>query len=269
MELAPMALAYHADEGELQINTDISEASALGVERALDLFFGYYHYPSALLRINSNGGQLAALNYMIQTVERWRKEGRRIQTEATFRAASAAALLLSLGEVGSRGTQRHTALLYHHTRVGGGAGAITAGGADHLAAMLQSKDRRLVTRLADHVAAGFGGPAALAAEGRARCELLQVRHASINEALEGQASRSMPKWLRSVAAMYRECEARSSTAAHIKALARRFEQDTSMDLREAYALGLIDGIVGVPDLKPKAAAMVPVAVETRPLKPSR
>lgn len=266
MELAPLIPAYRADEGELQINTDLAEASALGLEKMFNLFFGYYHYPRVLLRINSNGGQLVALHHILQVVERWRQEGREIRTEATFRAASAAALLLSLGEVASRRVQRHTALLYHTIRIGGSDRQITAGSADHLASLLQSRDQMLLRQLAAHVAAGFGGPLALAVEGRARCELLLLNRASLAEALDGHVPRSAPKWLRVSCAMHRECQERHSTAPYLKALTRRFEQDMAMDLREAYALGLIDSIVGVPELVPRATTLAPVTVENRSLK---
>jgi ATP-dependent protease ClpP protease subunit len=263
MELGSMILAYRDDEGELQINTDIDEASALVLEKALDLFFAYYRYPRACLSINSNGGLTVALEHMLGIIERWRRVGREIRTVATFRAGSAAALLLSMGEVGSRQVHRHTTLLYHHGRIVGGDSQITAGRAGHLATVLQSGDHRLIKRLANHVASGFGGATALAVEGRARCDLLMHLQSKLNgshqEASNGPGVRTKARGLRTVTAMYKACQERDSIAPYATALSRRFEQDTSMEPHEAYVLGLIDGVIDVPDLVPRAASLKPHA----------
>ena len=250
MELNSMTLAYRENEGEVQINTDIDEASALGLEKALDLFFAYYRYPRACLSINSNGGQSVALEHILGIIERWRQVGREIRTEATFRAGSAAALLLSMGEVGSRQVHRHTMLLYHHGRIVGGDSQITAGRAGHLATVLQSGDHRLMKRLANHVASGFGGATALAVEGRARCDLLMHLQSKLNGSHPGSVKRAgCPN--HGERASHGHCDVQSmpgrdSIAPYATALSRRFEQDTSMEPHEAYVLGLIDGVVDVP-----------------------
>ena len=102
MEADSIAVSYGPDSAELTLNAEINEPSALALESALIIFFRYYQYPAVLLRINSNGGELVALHHILKSLESWRAAGCQILTEASFRAGSAATVLLSLGDVGSR-----------------------------------------------------------------------------------------------------------------------------------------------------------------------
>ena len=102
MEPGSIAVLYGPDHAELTLNAEITEPSALALESALGSLFRYYQYPAVVLRINYNGGELIALHHILKSLESWRAAGRQILTEASFRAGSAAAVLLSLGDVGSR-----------------------------------------------------------------------------------------------------------------------------------------------------------------------
>ena len=132
--------------------------------------------------------------------------------------------------------------------------SITAGGADQLAAMLQDADRQMVLQLVAHIQRGFGGAPALAAEGQARCALLGRHPGKVGDRRGGQASKAANKWLRSFTSMYAGCHASASVTPFLKALIKRFEQDSRMEPAEAYALCLIDGVADMPALQSRASA---------------
>ena len=91
----------------MEINTDISEASAIGIAKHLDRFFGYYHYECVTLKLNSPGGAVVGLEYILECMDGWRARGRNVHTLAMFRTSSAAARLMSLGEGGGRMAHRN------------------------------------------------------------------------------------------------------------------------------------------------------------------
>lgn len=253
MELPPLCLSLEENEARLEINSEISEALALGVEAALGRAFGYYKYEALNLRINSPGGSLLGLIHVLQCVQTWRLKGHQVHTQASFLAASAAALLLTLGEVGTRTVQKHSRLVFHHTRIGGSQTEITACVADNMATNLRRQDHRLLQRMASHVTERFGGTDGLTQEGLARCA--HLRHSADYVAqdldLEPQKNR---KWLTRIEKSYRDCTTRGSTAPYQNLLAGRLKMDTGMDLREAYALLLIDCAFQSTALLPNARA---------------
>lgn len=238
------------DIGIIEIDSEITERLAISVEAALAKLFGYYKYERIILRISSPGGLLGALRHILEYIQNWRFKGYLVETEVTFCAASAAAVLLSFGEVGSRTAHRHTSVLYHHSRVGGTASVITASGANYLASLLASTDQKLLLRLITHVVKGSGGIRAFSIQGSARCDLLSIYSEDISIALELSSSgEKRPRWLKPILAMYRVIGEKSNHDAYRQYLAKRMESDTPMDLREAYALCLIDRVHGVPALQ--------------------
>ena len=245
MELAPLVPAFGEQEGSLEINTEISEASAIEIEKHLDRFFGYYHYERVTLKLNSPGGTLAGLEHILECIGRWRERGREVRALVMFRAASAAALLLALGEVGSRNAHRNSALLFHHARVGGAQCALTSGAAGQLASVLRMVDQEMVQRIVGHCRSGFGGGMGVALEGAVRCQWLRDHGLEIAVELGVTDLRRPLKWLPPMLRMWTDCVARSSLSPLSRHLAERFDEDSGMDLREAWALCLLDQVKGV------------------------
>jgi hypothetical protein len=103
--------------------------------------------------------------------------------------------------------------------------------------------------LVNHVVSGSGDILELCKQGSARCALLSNQGAAIALALELSAEKRPPPWLKVISAMYREVGEKSNHGAYLRYLAKRMETDTRMDLREAYALCLIDNVHGVPELQ--------------------
>jgi ATP-dependent protease ClpP protease subunit len=245
MELAPLVPSYGEQDGTLEVNTDISEASAIGIGKHLDRLFGYYHYESVTLKLNSPGGAVVGLEYILECIDGWRARGRQVHTLAMFRASSAAALLMSLGEVGKRAAHRNSSLLYHHARIGSTQYAITSGAADKMATALKLVDQGMTQRLVAHCSQGFGGDSAMAGEGTVRCKMLRDQGPEIAQDLCVSEPARPLKWLKPVERMWADCQTRNSLAPYTKHLVGRFEEDTGMDLREAWALGLLDRVRGV------------------------
>lgn len=249
MNFSPVSLSLGDDHGSIEINGEINEQMALGFEKGLKKLFGYYHYERVTLRINSPGGMLSALRHMLEYIQNWREKGHQIETEGSFCAASAAALLLTFGAMGTRTVHRHTHVLFHNTRIGGTSSAITAGGASYLASMLKTSDEGMLKRAANHIVSSLGGTDAQRDEGIARCEILRTNSQSIAHALGSHDGGKPLRWLKPVLSMYRETQGKKTSSGYLRYLEKRFDQDFAMDLREAYALGLIDRVHGVPDLQ--------------------
>jgi ATP-dependent protease ClpP protease subunit len=264
MELAPLVPVYGEQEGALEINTDISEASAIEIEKHLERFFSYYHYESVTLKINSPGGAVIGLEHILECIDRWRARGRSLQTLAMFRASSAAALLMSLGEVGGRTAHRNSTLLYHHARIGSTQYALTSGAADKLATALKLVDQGMTQRLVAHCEKGFADGIGLRTEGARRCQMLREQGSEIAQDLGVLDPRIPLKWLTPVVRMWTDCQTRNSLSPYNKHLVARFEEDTSMDLREAWALGLLDRVKGVSKLDGHTAPTPAPPLKDRP-----
>jgi ATP-dependent protease ClpP protease subunit len=249
MKNAPVSIILRDDIGIINVECEITEGLATTVEAGLEKLFGYYKYERIILRISSPGGLLSALRHILQYIQKWRVNGHTVETEVTFTGASAAAMLLSFGEFGLRTAHRHTTLLYHHSRVGGTTSSITATGANQLASILTSTDQSMLLGLVHHIVNGSGGIRGLCSQGSARCALLSNQGVAIALALELCSEKKPPPWLKVISGMYREVGENSNQRAYLRYLAKRMETDTRMDLREAYALCLIDNVHCVPDLQ--------------------
>jgi hypothetical protein len=233
--------------GTLRLEGEITEEVALQFEAALDLLFGYYQYKRITLEINSRGGQVVALELMLAGLERWRALGRQVSTRARFRAASAAAMLLGMGDIGSRSASASTSLLFHSARIDGANATFTATAASSLGALLQCKDQFHLGRLIEHQVQGFGGSHALATEGAARCRRLADR--SGRRASKSADQPPVPLF-GALPRTFAQCLERRSVEPYRRMLSRRFAEDRPMHTVEAWALCLLDSIVDRPDLRP-------------------
>ena len=97
------------------------------------------------LRIASPGGHLSALRYFAESIHKLQSDGLILATHAITQVGSAAAVMLSLGDV--RTAHRKALLLYHTGRVPGIDGTITAQGAESIAAALTSADEEIISLL--------------------------------------------------------------------------------------------------------------------------
>ena len=117
---------------------------AIALERQLDSLFGYYQYNCVELRLESPGGSVDALHYMLRQMTRYEERGKEVAVQSTFLCASAAAYPVSDGKWGHRRVDRSTNLLFHSARVEATGYGMTAATSTNLSNALSGIDHRLV-----------------------------------------------------------------------------------------------------------------------------
>lgn len=255
MELTPLTVSCAEAEGIIEINSEITQGLAIAIEAGFQSLFGYYKYSNVKMKINSPGGLILGLVHILQCMQVWRNAGRTISTETTFMAASAGAILLAYGT--GRTVQRHSSILFHHSRVGSSTN-LTSGQAVYLAEALQQRDEGIVGQLVQHLLSENCGVLNFAEEGIARCNLLVERNTEVCLVLGIPHSKRSEKGPAILAKAYRNCLSKNSTKPYEDYLEARMKLDSEMSLAEAYALNLIDAVAHVPLFKSCARAVAPL-----------
>ena len=147
-------VAYKLDRAVITILSDITEECMVDLVAEIDRLSTDYFYKTIELRISSLGGKLVALDYYLQAIQRFQRQGIRIHTSALTHACSAAAAILSLGE-GPRTAERSTVLLYHFHRVPTDQD-LTAQRAREVHRALSLMDREMTWRIAERAFQGYG-----------------------------------------------------------------------------------------------------------------
>ena len=106
------------DSAVVRFHGDVTEASIFNLCDVIDTIFNYYHYNTVTIEIESDGGAVSALLYYCSKLEEWRNNDNIIETLALTRCCSAAAFILSLGNIGHRSARESCKLLYHNARLG-------------------------------------------------------------------------------------------------------------------------------------------------------
>ena len=109
-----------------------------------------FFFSEVQLRLASPGGEISALKYFAESLRELQEGGLTLATHAVTRVASAAAVMLSLGDV--RTAHPKALLLYHTGRLAGVGGEITAQGAASIATALNAADGELVSLLVERAA---------------------------------------------------------------------------------------------------------------------
>jgi ATP-dependent protease ClpP protease subunit len=235
--------------GVLKLSGQITEELALEFREKLDLLIAYYQHERVTLQLNSDGGHIGSLQHMLDAIDRYREAGVKFITHAPFRACSAAAVLLATGEPGMRQVSRQTNLLFHHARQQvQGNQALTADMALRLAGMLSELDTVFELAIASHLNNSFGGIVNLAAEGLARCALLESRGNTSGMLHETLQTSRLSTETDAIHRMWTACIELGDSEPYLSYLSNRFSKDSWMALPEAYALVLIDAIDRVPSL---------------------
>ena len=139
-------IEYRHDRLVVPIDRALTWDSALALVTAVDARLEHYHYRRVEVVVSSPGGLVAALEYVVCAFARWRAGGVEVRTRVVATAASAAAVLVSLGD--ARSAAPGARLLYHLARVPD-AGIITARASAELLGELSRTDARLVSRLVE------------------------------------------------------------------------------------------------------------------------
>ena len=164
----------------------------------IDSFIELYYYRHVTLEIDSNGGELQSLLYYIQKLKGWRKAGIRIETVALTQCASAAALMLSLGDIGHRYAMPKSKLLYHNARVyASDQIPLTSGSLEKLRFSLSKADAEMLVALLNHLFSGLGENCFTCLE-ELVCNLLSPNHAVDGKVLSLTGSPRINKYIKAI-----------------------------------------------------------------------
>ena len=105
------------------------------------------HYNEVVLELTSPGGELSALQRFISSLTALRDRNIRLITQAYDHVASAAAIMLSAGDV--RLASRNCSLVYHFSRITQ-AQSVTARNAAHIASRLNELDSWIIDRMVQY-----------------------------------------------------------------------------------------------------------------------
>ena len=95
-------------QASLRYTGAMCQGGALALEFQFDRLFVYYKYRRVTLMMESPGGTIDGMDYVLRVIQRWAAQGRAVAIGSTFQCASAAAFLLSMGEWGRRRVDRST-----------------------------------------------------------------------------------------------------------------------------------------------------------------
>ena len=208
--------------------------------QAVDTVVHDYFYTEVELVIASPGGDARALEFCLGAFEDCRSRGVRFRTRVVSTAASAGAIMVSLGD--ERVAEPGARLLYHSARLAHADG-ITASAIAELHSALREADERIIASLVDRVLGAPPDPARVAYEAeRFDREALERLARSPRNARAPNTARRVRGLAnevgRTVERAIRECDRR--------ALARLyrhlFEIETPISARLARTLRLIDRV---------------------------
>ena len=111
------------DHAVIRFSGELTWESATELANLIDTLTMRYFYKRIELVIHSPGGLAAALEHLARAIAGWRERGVHLRTRVFASAASAAAVLLSMGD--ERIAEPEARLLYHLSRVLD-PGAVTA-----------------------------------------------------------------------------------------------------------------------------------------------
>jgi ATP-dependent protease ClpP protease subunit len=247
-------------EASLSYHGVMCQAGALALESQFKRLFGYFQYRKLVLSIESPGGTIDGLDYILRVMQKWAQEGRVVAVGTTFQCASAAAFLLAMGQWGQRRVDRNTFLLFHSARIDSSSmAAMTAAYSTNLSQALNNVDRRLLNVMVDKMLLETSGAPALADLVMARASFVN-RHwkrlaAELTTFTSAADANRKPDWLKTVQSWKPPAaDARKFVLELKKHLNLRLQRDMRMDLCEAYVLCLIDQIAGVLDADAAEAA---------------
>ena len=152
---------HRADRAIVEFSGDLTPAAAVDVVDTVDMLVRNYFYTLVEIRISSPGGVSSALEHCLDAQRRWRDAGVRLRTCVLDHAASAAALLLSLGD--ERIAEPNARLIYHLFRCAPD-GPVTASRAAGIWKDLNALDEAFIERLVERALADPAGAAVVPAD---------------------------------------------------------------------------------------------------------
>ena len=134
------------DHAIIRFSGELTWESATELANRIDTLTMRYFYKRIELVIHSPGGLAAALEHLARAIAGWRERGVHLRTRVVASAASAAAVLLSMGD--ERIAEPEARLLYHLSRVLD-PGAVTAHASARIHDELTRIDARIIRGLVE------------------------------------------------------------------------------------------------------------------------
>lgn len=142
---------YEPDRARILFAAPVTDSSIFWVCDEIETALNYYHYSEIELQINSPGGDLAYLEFYLTRLQEWRKRPNfRLSTLALSQAASAAGIMLCMGDIGCRRAYSGAKILLHDVRVSGES-ILDKGRMTAICGALKAADTRLIKMLARHI----------------------------------------------------------------------------------------------------------------------
>ena len=141
---------HRRDRALVRFCGELTREATVDLVETIDMLVRVYFYVLIEIQISSLGGASSALEHYLDAHRRWRAAGVRVRTRVVERAASAAALILSLGD--ERIAEPGASLLYHLFRLPSNA-PVTASAAALMFADLTRLDEQCVARLVERAMA--------------------------------------------------------------------------------------------------------------------
>ena len=141
---------HRRDRALVRFCGELTREATVDLVETIDMLVRVYFYVLIEIQISSLGGASSALEHYLDAHRRWRAAGVRVRTRVVERAASAAALMLSLGD--ERIAEPGASLLYHLFRLPSNA-PVTASAAALMFADLTRLDEQCVARLVERAMA--------------------------------------------------------------------------------------------------------------------
>ena len=127
----------------------VTEEGIIDLVNTIDRLRTDYFYRQVDLWIASPGGDVVALEYFIEAILHWKQQDLMVTTRALTSCASAAAIMLSLGD--HREASSSSVLIYHYSRTSGQHGPMTSEDVEEMGLKLKNVDKNMLKRLVDRV----------------------------------------------------------------------------------------------------------------------
>lgn len=268
MSLAVLEMGTH--HAALSYEGEMTQPGALALTRQFDRLFGYYQYPKIVLSIESPGGALDGLQYVLRSMAKWSSLGHQVAVRSTFLCASAGAFLLAMGAWGERRIDKGTHLLFHNARISGSLmPQATASMTSNLSKSLSNVDRSLLNQLVENLTMNAGGVDQLAKSIQRRLIFLEKDWANMERRMStignSREATRRPGWIKSIGS-WPFTNPSAFLTAYKRHLARSFDKDQASDLPESFVLCLIDEIVDVVSSQSPAS---PTSAQTTDRQPEQ
>ena len=236
--MAKITFAHAGDHAVVALTGELDWDASREFVEVIDTLVEDYFYAEVELLVTSPGGNVLAFEFCLAQQEEWRRQGVTLRTRILSQAASAAAVLVSLGD--ERVAAPGATLSYHCAHFSPESG-VNAQATATLSSLLREVDDRMVARLAARVLAS-DGEVAHGAE-RADRKLLEHLWTAFGRTGRGGKAPRKIKGLARAVGRYVDRAVRRRNADALGLLYRRlFEFECTISAPLALTLRLIDRI---------------------------